>query len=172
MMAPVETTVTIIATPAEHPDSFEEMRLAERREQSGGWKTFPVRSGRYLDTFVMKATDADFSVFGSSIVLTDEDGTKVETMMICDADIGHVIEDLAALVEQNPEQTAKALVAHGGGSASIEAVVAALKSGAWPDDGDAATEAAAFAHHLLSYARVAKGDATGVCWEYRGPVSV
>lgn len=133
-------------------------------------KVFSVRSGRYLETFLMKATGADFSIFDSTIVATDKNGTEVKTSVICDGDIGHVIEDLATLVEKHTEQTAKALVEHGPGGASIETIVNALKSGAWPLDGDAATEAAAFAHHLLKYARIADGDATGVCWEYRGPV--
>jgi len=172
MIAAVDTTIAIIATPAENPDTFEAMRLAERREQAGGVKRFPVRSGRYLDTFLMAATGSDLSVFDSAIIATDKDGFKVKTRVICDPDIPHVIESLAALVEKNPEDTAKKLVAHGGGTANVEAVAKALTSGELPENGDPAAEAAAFAHHLLKLARIADGDATGVCWEYRGPVTV
>ncbi len=48
----------------------------------------------------------------------------------------------------------------------------ALQTGTWPRNGDPAEESAAFAHHLLKYARTAKQDRMGVCWEYRGKAKV
>ena len=166
----MSATITIISTKADDPDSFEDMSLSERRTASGGWKVFPVRSGRALDTFLMKATKSDFGVFESDISLKDKDGTKVQSNMIVRASIPGVIKDLERLVEKNPDKTAKALVAHGGDRADLARVLAALTSDEWPEGGDPAEEAAAFAHHLLNAARVAKGDLDGVVWEYRGTV--
>lgn len=165
-------TITIISTKADDPDSFEDMTLLERRTNSGGWKVFPVRSGRAIDTFLMLATKSDFGVFESSIVLKDKDGTKVHSNMIVRASIPGVIKDLVRLVEKSPSKTAKALVAHGGTRADPARVLAALSSEDWPDGGDPAEEAAAFAHHLLNAARVAKGDLMGLVWEFRGAIKV
>jgi hypothetical protein len=168
----VVATITIISTRADDPDSFEKMSLDERREASGGWKVFPVRSGRAIDTFLMAATDSDFAVFASDIKLVDDEGASVRTNMISRGDVKRGIPDLEDLVERNPDKTARALVAHGGHRADLARVLAALSSDTWPEGGDPAEEAAAFAYHLLKHARVAKGDVDGVCWEFRGTVVV
>ncbi|MBA3462807.1 MAG: hypothetical protein H0T46_22820 [Deltaproteobacteria bacterium] len=169
---PVDSTITIISTRADDPDSFERMSLDERREASGGWQVFPVRSGRALDTFLMAATDSDFAVFASGIELVDDEGASVRTNMITRGDVKRVIPNLEELVEKHPDRTARALVAHDGNRADLARVLAALGSDGWPEGGDPAEEAAAFAHHLLKQARVAKGDVDGVCWEYRGTIVV
>jgi hypothetical protein len=169
---PVEATITIISTRADDPDSFERMSLDERREASGGWKVYPVRSGRAIDTFLMAATDTDLSVFASGIELIDDEGKSVQTNMITRGDVKRVIPKLEELVERQPETTARALVTHGGNRADLARVPAALTSDGWPEGGDPAEEAAAFAHHLLKHARVAKGDVDGVCWEFRGTIKV
>jgi hypothetical protein len=168
----VDASITIITTTAEDPDQFENLSLEERRENSGGWKKFPLRSGRFVDTFLMKATDSDFSVFDSADEPRDPDGFAVHTCMISREDIPRVISDLEALLLQKPEETARALVELGQGRADLARVLDALQNGAWPESGDPAEEAAAFAFHLLFYARRAERDLNGVCWEYRGDVRV
>lgn len=169
---PVEATITIIGLRADDPDSFEEMSLERRREKSGGWNVFPVRSGRALDTFLMKATDSDFAVFGSGMEMVDDEGLSVRSNLITRGDVKRVIPDLEELVENHPDRTARALVEHGGNRADLARVLAALGSDEWPEGGDPAEEAAAFARHLLNQARVARGDGHGVCWEYRGAIVV
>ncbi len=169
---PVEATITIIGLRADDPDSFEEMSLERRREKSGGWNVFPVRSGRALDTFLMKATDSDFAVFGCGIKLVDDEGLSVRSNLITRGDVKRVIPNLEELVEKHPGRTARALVAHGGNRADVARVLDALGSDEWPESGDPAEEAAAFAHHLLKRARVAVCDFHGVCWEYRGTIEV
>lgn len=169
---PVTATITIISTRAEDPDSFERMSLDERREASGGWKVFPVRSGRAIDTFLMAATDSDFAVFESGITLVDDEGASVQSNMITRGDVKRVIPDLEELVEKHPDETARALVEHGGNRADLARVLAALGSDEWPEGGDPAEEAAAFAHHLLEQARVAKGDLDGIVYEFRGTITL
>ena len=63
MIPAQNASITIIAVPAEDPDSFEAMYGEERRHRSAGWKTFPAHSGQMLDPFLMKATDSDPGVF-------------------------------------------------------------------------------------------------------------
>ena len=168
----MDPSITIICTEADDPDQFERMSLTERRERSGGWKTFPLRSGRFIDTFFMAATDSDFGVFDSADALVDGDGVTVKTCMIVKDSIPQIIPMLEVLVEQRPGETARALVAHGGGSADPEQVAAVLGSGEWPDSDDPAAEAAAFARQLLTYARYANDDLRGVCWEFRGEPTI
>lgn len=166
----MEVSVTIIATPAEDHDTFEEMSLEDRKRRSGGYETFPVRSGRALDTFVMQATGTDLSVFESSDEKVDKDGHAVQSCVITEDVVPDVVGRLVALVETNVDETARALRKHGGGTADPARVVEALRSGTWPSSGDAAEEAAAFAHQLLKYARFAEEDLIGLCWEYRGKI--
>ena len=166
----VSASITIIACPAEDPDSFEEMRLDERRNRSAGWATFPLRSGRYVDTLLMKATNTDFGIFESAEKEIDENGDTVESNMIARVTIIEVLPLLEALVEANADETARALWTHGGGTADLARVCEALRSDAWPESGDPADEAAAFAHQLLKHARYAVDYLDGVCWEYRGDV--
>ncbi len=167
----VSQSITIISVPADDPDSFEEMLLDERRNRSGGWQTFPLRSGRFLDSFLMKATGTDLGVFRGADD-RDEAGEKLVTCLIDKDTLLEVLPELEALVETKADATAQALSQHGGGSADVARVAAALASGTWPTSGDPAEEAAAFAHQLLKSARVAKQDRMGVCWEYRGQVMV
>jgi len=166
----VEASVTIIATPAEDHDAFEEMSLEDRKRRSGGYETFPVRSGRALDTFVMQATGVELSVFESSEEEVDKDGRTVQSCVITEDIIPDVVTRLVALVETKADKTVQALCKHGGGTADPARVAEALRSGAWPTSGDAAEEAAAFAHQLLKYARFAEEDLIGLCWEYQGKI--
>lgn len=80
----VDASITIISTFADDPDSFESMRLDERRQRSGGWKEFPLRSQRFLDTFLMAATGSDFGVFPSAQEPLDSRKVKVKTRVISD----------------------------------------------------------------------------------------
>ena len=133
-----------------------------------------MKSGRRLCTFFMKATDDDLGVFGSETEPVDEEGRTLETAIIFGSDLGDVrIPMLVERLETHPDETARLLVAHGGGRGDVAAVKNALTSGAWPESGEAAEEAAAFAHQLLKWAKkaVADGLGMGVCWEYRGEVT-
>jgi hypothetical protein len=167
----VSPSITIISVPAEDPDAFEAMYLDERRHRSGGWTCFAVQSGRYLDTFLMKATASDLGVFASADDV-DSAGDKLVSCLIDRETLVEVLPDLEVLVEARADETARALCVHGGGGADLARVAEALASGAWPTTGDPAEEAAAFAHHLLKAARVAVQDRMGVCWEYRGELAV
>jgi hypothetical protein len=167
----VEPSITIITTEAHDPDQFETMRLDERRERSAGWKVFPLRSGRYLESFLMKATNCDFGVFGSSERPVDDNGVAVETSVIMSSSIPSVVPELVRMVEQKPDETAEVLAKHGGSTANLGRIRDGLKSGTWPTSGDPAEEAAAFAFYLLKYARIAEQSLKGVCFEYRGEVS-
>lgn len=80
--------------------------------------------------------------------------------------------DLEELVEKQPDTTARALQKQGGGKTDLALIAAALKTGAWPTNGDPAVEAAAFAHQLLRRARQAIDVKMALCWEYRGAVTV
>lgn len=167
MLPAVNASITIIAVPAEDPDSFESMYTDERRHRSAGWKTFQPRSGRMLDTFLMKATSSDLGVFECEPEV-EPDGQKLQTCLIDRSTLVQVLPKIEALVETNAAETARALQSHGGGAADLARVTAALASGTWPDSGDPAEETAAFAHHLLKYARIATQERRGVCWEFRG----
>ena len=164
----MSASVTLMAIPALNPDAFEAMSLDERR--AGAWETFPLRSGRLLYTFFSKATKADLGVFGSDDIVRK--GETIQTCVIFQGEhVADVIKELAALL-RSKARTAKALVAHGGGVAKLDRVTAALQTGTWPKTKDPAEEAAAFAHQLLKFARIAKQERRGVCWEYRGKVEV
>jgi hypothetical protein len=151
-------SVTIIVVPTSDLESFESMDHEERRDNSGGWKTFAVGSGRFLDTFLMKATGSDFGV------LECED----RTCLIDKETLLEALPVLEALVETKAKETTEALFAHGKKQGDVARIGRALKSGSWPKNGGAAEEAAAFAHQLLKHARIAKQKRMGVCWEYRG----
>jgi hypothetical protein len=98
----VSPSITIIIVPAEDPDTFEAMYLDERRHRSGGWTCFSVRSGRYLDTFLMKATDSDLGVFASADDV-DSAGEKLVSCLI----------DRETLLEVLPDETARCCCAEG-----------------------------------------------------------
>ncbi len=170
--AGVEASITIITTKAVDPDQFEEMRLDERRERSAGWKLFPLRSGRYLETFLMKATRSDFGIFGSAEHPVDANGVSVRTCVIMKSEVPAAVSELTAMVEQKPDETARVLVKHGGNTADPGRVHDALTSGDWPESGDPAEETAAFVFHLLEHARIADRARKGICIEYRGRVTV
>ncbi len=164
----MEPSITIITTTAKDPDQFEGMHLTERRERSVGWKQFPLRSGVYLDAFLMSATNSEFGVFGSAEKEVDAEGVEVKTRLIVSESVPLILPELAVMVEQKPDETARALVKHGGGAADVVRVTEALTTGAWPTGDDPAEEAAAFAFHLLTYARLAEETMKGICLEYRG----
>ena len=161
-------TITIITTKAADPDQFESMYNDERRRRSGGWETFPSRSGGLPGNFFLLATKVDLGVFESAPEVDIDTEEKLQTCMIDKATLLRVIPKLEELVERNTEATARALVAQGGNSADLARVTETLRSGAWPEGDDPAEEAAAFAHNLLKYARTAAELQMGICWEYRG----
>lgn len=158
--------VTIITTPADDLDAFEAMDVDERRRSSGGWKRFPVRSCRLLDTFFMFATHSDLGVFGCAP--EHFAGDPLTTCLWPRAQVVDVLPRLEMLVEANADATVGLLREHGGGLADPARIAAALRTGTWPESGDPAEEAAAFAYHLMHHARAAQADRMGVCWEYRG----
>ena len=168
---PIASSVTILQGPTEGHDEFEALTLDERRRKGGGWVTFPLRSGRRLCTFAMKATGADFGVLGCR----DErgrDGENVDTNLIADVDLPGTLADLEALFGTNEAQTIAQLLAHRENQSTTARIETALRTGAWPETGDPAEETAAFAHDLMNAMRAAKGKQLGVCWEYRGEVGV
>ena len=156
------TTLTLISLTITDPDSFEQLSLEERRSYGGSW-TYPVGSGRPLDTFLMKATKSDLGVFAF-----DKASDGSETCMIDQSTLVDDIAPLERLVETKRIETARALHEHGKKAGSLTQIEAALQSGTWPTNGDAAEEAAAFAHHLLRCARFGMENHMGVCWEVRG----
>jgi hypothetical protein len=169
MIAVVSATITIITTPIEEPDQFESMYNDERRRRSAGWESFPARSGGQPDGFFMQATKSDLGVFECEPEVDVDTGEKLQTCMIDKRTQVRVIPKLEALVESSVDETARALVAQGGGTADLARVTEALRSGAWPEGEDPAEEAAAFAHNLLKYSRTAAEHRMGMCWEYRRP---
>jgi hypothetical protein len=165
-------TLTIITTPIVEPDSFFSMYIEERRERSGGWDEFPLRSRLYVDSFLMQATDSHLGVFCEE---HDHDSVKngAGDMVTCFIDRSTLRRSLpliARLVEKNAAKTALALFEHGQKKGDLARIEKTLSTGVWPKSGNPAEEAAAFGHQLLKYGRIAKGDNMGVCWEYRGPV--
>jgi len=170
--AAVEASITIITTKANDPDQFEEMPLEDRRQRSAGWKMFPLRSGRFLDTFLMKATNSDFGVFASAERPVDANGIPVTTSVIMKTTVPQILPELITMVEQKPDETAELLARHGGSNANVARIREALTSGIWPTSGDPAEETAAFAFHLLAFARIADMARYGLCLEYRGQVTV
>lgn len=171
------TTITFIVVPAKHPDDFESMYIDQRRRDSAGWDTFPVRSGRLLWTFLAKATNLDLGVFGCAD-RKDRDDRRVtlRTRLLTHGAALDAIPVLKKLVGKGADATALALQKHGGGRASLARIKKALETGKWPANGDPAEEAAAFTRQLLIQCERAKAwkfdPDMGVCWEYRGRVKV
>ena len=159
-------TITIIATTVEEPDQFEAMDTDERRYISAGLKTFPARSGRYPDDVFLQATGVYLGIYEGAPEY-DAKG-RLHTCMIDRQTLAKVLPDLVAAVEGDPVATARALVAECGGTSDLARVASALQADTWPEGEDPAEEAAAFAHHLLAYARIAVGSGQGLCWELRG----
>ena len=145
----------MIIVPAETPDSFEEMVLAQRKQGSYGWVHFPIRSGRYVDVFFLRATRSDLGVFQCA-ERTDDDDQKLETSLIDRSTISKMLPKLEALVEKNAKETARALRAHADAKGDVARVLEALKTGEWPKRGTAAEEAAAVARPRRVCARTAK----------------
>ena len=160
-------SITIIILRAADPDEFDAIPYYARKEVSAGWKDLPARSGRLLDTFLMKATDSDFSMFQDEMD-EDEDKLAFVSCLIARSDLVRILPELESLIEKNAARTARALRVHGGNKASLASIKGALASGEWPDSGDPAVEAAAFAHHLLAFARTAVEHKLAVCVEYHG----
>ncbi|MCC6999030.1 MAG: hypothetical protein IT370_30735 [Deltaproteobacteria bacterium] len=159
-------TITIIATTVEEPDQFESMDTDERRYVSAGWQAFPARSGRYPDDVFLRATGVRLGIYEGKPEY-DAQG-RLHSFIIDRRTLEKVLPDLVAAVEADPKATAGALVAECGGTADLAKVAAALQADTWPEGDDPAEEAAAFAHHLLKYARIAVNSANGICWEFRG----
>jgi hypothetical protein len=97
-------------------------------------------------------------------------GGRMVTCFIDRKTLREVLPRLARMIEKQAKKTALSLFEHGQKRGDLRRIEKALQSGAWPKHGDPAEEAAAFGHQLLKYARIAKEDEMGVCWEYRGPV--
>lgn len=166
---PIASSVTILQVPTQGHDEFEALTLSDRRRKGGGYETFPLRSGRRLCTFAMKALSADFGV----LHCRDErgqDGERVDTNLIADIDLSDVLADLEARFITNADETIAQLLAHDENRSNAAQVTAALTSGTWPATGDAAEESAAFIHHLMKAMRKAMERKMGVCWEYRGEI--
>lgn len=166
----VNATITIIVVPAEEQDDLERMYIDQRKRDSDEWEEFPLKSGRLLDTFFMKATSADLGVLACAD--REEKGVPLTTRLLARATVLEILSDLKKLVETQADATAQALQKHGGGKTDLAVISAALKSGTWPTTGDPAVEAAAFARQLLIRAMQAKDVKMAVCWEYRGAVKV
>ena len=162
--------ITIIVTPADDDEEFENMDDEQRRSKGHEWEEFPLGSDRFLDSFFMTATKSDLSV----IACDDRkiEGVRLQTRLLVRDVVVDVIPDLKGLIDKDADSTALALQKHGGGKADLARVSAALKSGTWPKTGDPAEESAAFARQLLNHAILAKEAKMGVCWEYSGDVKV
>jgi hypothetical protein len=168
----VTPSITIITTPIKDPDSFASMYIEERRERSGGWESFTLRSGLLVDSFLLRATRSDLGVFGDDDVDSVANGAgKMTSCLIDQATLPEVLKKLEALIEKKAKETAEALFAHGRARGDPKRIAKALASGKWPKNGDPAEEAAAFGFQLLKYARVAVELGMGVCWEYRGEIA-
>jgi hypothetical protein len=166
--AAVSATVTIIATEVESLAQFKRLEPVERRRISFGWEQFPSRSGRYPDRIFRKATGTELDMLRSPPDEDYENGEKLTSFIIDSTTLEGVIPRLEASVVANAAATARALVETVGETAELSRVSAALNGGTWPEIDDAAAEAAAFAHHLLAFARHAALSGSGICWEYRG----
>lgn len=108
-------TITIIVIPAEDPDAFESISLKNRKRESRGWKAFELRSGRFVDTFIQKATRTDLGVFGCEDEEDPETKGLLQTRLLTTSSARSALAKLEKLVEKQPDDTAKALDAHGGG---------------------------------------------------------
>lgn len=166
----MSATVTLIVVPAEHPDDLERMYIDQRKQDSKEWQAFPLRSGRLLDTFFMKATSSDLGVFGCED--REDDDVALTTRLLTRATVVEMLPDLRGLVETHADATARALQKHGGGETDLALISAALASGTWPTTGDVAVEAAAFARQLLIRAVQAQEVKMALCWEFRGDVRI
>ena len=164
----MSATIWIITTPITDPDQFESMYNDERRRRSAGLESFPARSGGHPDKFFLLATKADLGIFECEPEVDVDTEEPLQTSMIDKKTLLRVIPKIEAPVETGIDDTARALVAQGGGSADLARVTEALRTGAWPEGTDPAEEAAAFAHNLLKYARTAAEFKMGLCWELRG----
>ncbi|MCC7000052.1 MAG: hypothetical protein IT370_35965 [Deltaproteobacteria bacterium] len=168
----MSATITIIVIPAVDPDTFESISLRNRKRESKGWRAFELGSGRFLCTFLQKATKADLGVFGCEDGVDPEVKQPLRTRMISNGTVRRTLSVLERLVEKQPDETAQALLEHGGGKGRLARIKSALTSGKWPKSADPAEETAAFAHELLEKVRKAIEREVGVCWEYRGKVKV
>jgi hypothetical protein len=164
----VSATITIIATPVKSPKQFKAIELEERRRSSLGWKVFPSRTGRHPDAVLLTATGIDLAVLELEQERDPDSGEIVKSFIIDEKTLEEVVPRLEALIDANRDATAQALVAKVGGTANIERVTECLKDGTWPEEADAAAEAAAFAKNLWGYGRFASLAGLGICWEYRG----
>lgn len=164
----MSATLTIIVTPADDEEAFESMTVDERRRNGHEWEEFPLGSGHLLETFFMKATSSDLGVFGCED--RKREGVLLQTSVLFKDVVVAAIPDLEALLDENAEATARALLTHGNGKSELARISAALRSGTWPESGDPAEESAAFARQLLNHAVLARDAGMGVCWEYRGKV--
>lgn len=165
----MSATLTIVVTPADDEEAFESMTVDERRRNGHEWEEFPLGSGRLLETFFMRATGSDLTVIACED--RKREGAVLQTRLLVRDVVVDVMTDLEALLDENADATAHALLKHGGETSELARVSAALSSGAWPDNGDPAEESAAFARQLLNHAALARDAGMGVCWEYRGGAS-
>jgi hypothetical protein len=156
-------SLTLIIVHVTDPVSFERLSLEDRRKNALAWKTFELRSGRFLDTFLMKATGTDLGVFSYEETF-DGDGVPLTT---CFIDEKTLPTDLPTLENFLGDETAAQLCTLAG-RADRARVKHALKSGEWPADGNPAEETAAFAFHLLESAKTAIRHKMGLCFEHRG----
>src|ERR1043165_5689448 len=79
-------SITIMILRASDPGELDAIPFYARKEESSGWKDLPARSGRLLDTFLMKATDSDFSIFQGDMD-EDEDKLAFVTCLIARGDV-------------------------------------------------------------------------------------
>lgn len=164
-------SVTIVQRMIDSPEDLDELSIEERRDSGCyGWKTFPVRSGHLLDTFLLVGTNSDLGV--GAYDPEDDDGTMLHTSFLDGPGLADVIERLELLVEKEATITMALLRAHGGGTADKARLEAALRQGEWPESGDPAEETAAFAFHLLAQARDAIQFRAGLLIEHRGALQL
>lgn len=168
----MSATIAIIVIAAEDTDAFESISLEDRKRESRRWITLDLRSGCFVDTFLQKATKVDLGVFGCENETDPETRGLLQTRLLTNGTVSNRLLALEKLVETDTDETAVALHKHGGGKGDLARITKALTSGKWPENGDPAEEAAAFAHELLVRARKAAEVKRGVCWEYRGDVTV
>ncbi len=127
-----------------------------------------LKSTYFPDDFFVKATQSDLSIASAADKRDGLTGEPVVTRFIDAQAIRTVVPVLAELVEEKADETAHALVALSCGDIDPAIVLDILKTGTWPTSGNAAAEAAAFAHHLLTAGRDAITVAKGVTWECCG----
>lgn len=161
------SSVTIVQRWITSFDDLDALAVADRRDSGCfGWATFPIRSGALLDTFLLLATGCDLGM--SAYEPEDDQGTPLQSSFLDGPGLPSAIAQLAILVESDAAITLAQLRDHGGGTADPVRLEAALRGGAWPESGDPAEEAAAFAHQLLARARDALQFRAGLLVEHRG----